>query len=202
MKFGNGEELELDAIDLHIVATLQGDCKISLARLGEVVGLSSPAVIERIKKLEQSGVIRGYHAVLDGRALGLDITAFIGVSIDLPRGIEEFERAVQGFDEVLECHHVTGHHTLLLKVKTESTSSLEQLIRRIRSGPGVSRTETMVVLSTAAERVQVPLPTVAPGEAPARRRGRVVKDDGVRAGSPPAPRGEPARADLRSAKHA
>src|SRR5262245_55208523 len=121
MKFGNGDNgdgLDLDAIDLQILQTLQHDCKISLARIGELVGLSAPSVIERIKKLEQGGVIRGYHAALDSRRLGLDVTAFIGVVIEHPSGIDGFEDRVTSLEGVLECHHVTGQHTLLLKVKT------------------------------------------------------------------------------------
>ena len=157
MKFGSGEELDLDGIDLQILQTLQQDCKISLARIGDVVGLSAPSVIERIKKLELGGVIRGYHAALDSRRLGLDVTAFIGVMIDHPSSIEGFEERVASLEGVLECHHVTGEHTLLLKVKTRDTSTLEQLIRQIRSVPGVARTETMVVLSTHSERGQIPL---------------------------------------------
>jgi Lrp/AsnC family leucine-responsive transcriptional regulator len=157
MKFGNGDGLELDAIDLQILQTLQQDCKMSLARIGELVGLSAPSVIERIKKLEQGGVIRGYHAVLDSRRLGLDITAFIGVVIEHPTGIDGFEEQVSSLEGVLECHHVTGQHTLLLKVKTQNTSALEHLISKIRSVPGVARTETMVVLSTHSEVTQIPL---------------------------------------------
>jgi DNA-binding Lrp family transcriptional regulator len=81
-----------------------------------------------VKKLEDSGVITGYHAVLNGRLLGMDITAFIGVSIGHPKAIGAFEKAIAALDGVLECHHVTGRHTLLLKVKTQNTSSLEELI--------------------------------------------------------------------------
>jgi Lrp/AsnC family leucine-responsive transcriptional regulator len=175
MKFGSGEELELDAIDLQILQTLQQDCKISLARIGEQVGLSAPSVIDRIKKLEHGGVIRGYHAALDSRQLGLDVTAFIGVLIDHPASIDEFERRVTALDGVLECHHVTGQHTLLLKVKTSDTSSLEKLISQIRSIPGVARTETMVVLSTHTERSQLPLGAVLAEQKeppPRRRNGR------------------------------
>ena len=178
MKFGTGDGLDLDVTDLQILQTLQQDCKISLARIGEQVGLSAPSVIERIKKLEQGGVIRGYHALLESRHLGLDVTAFIGVVVDHPRGLGDFEERVASLEGVLECHHVTGQHTLLLKVKTESTSTLEQLISRIRQIPGVARTETMVVLSTHCERTQVPigdrLAATAEREAPRRRAGRAA----------------------------
>jgi Lrp/AsnC family leucine-responsive transcriptional regulator len=136
------------------------------------VGLSAPAVLERIKKLEAAGVISGYRAILDGRRLGLDITAFIGVMISHPAAIGEFEHQVVTMRDVLECHHVTGEHTLLLKVKSANTSSLERLISQIRSLEGVSRTNTMVVLSTHTERVQLALHPAEPASAPSGKRTR------------------------------
>ncbi len=157
-----------DDIDRSILRLLQDDCKTSLAKIGAAVGLSAPSVVERIRKLEHAGVIRGYHAVLDARRVGLDVTAFIGVSINHPRLIAAFEREVEGLANVLECHHVTGAYTVLVKIKSRNTAALEQLISRIRSIEGVQRTETMVVLSTHTERVQVPLDL----ETPVRGRGR------------------------------
>ncbi len=151
MKFG-GDSPELDAIDLQIIGLLQEHGRIPLVKLGEQVGLSAPSVNERVKKLEDGGVIIGYHATVDATRLGKDVTAFIGVSIVHPKTISLFEESVALLDDVLECHHVTGQHTLMLKVKTENTSSLERLISAIRSIEGVARTETMVVLSTHTER--------------------------------------------------
>ncbi len=170
MKFGD-EQLDLDAIDRHILSLIQENCRLPLAKIGEHVGLSAPAVIERVKKLEDCGVITGYHAVLNARLLGMDIAAFIGVSIGHPKAIGGFEKAIDALDGVLECHHVTGGHTLLLKVKTANTSSLEELIRRIRSIDGVVQTETMVVLSTHTERLQMPLDGAPPSTKRARRNG-------------------------------
>lgn len=177
-----GAEMELDEIDLGILAVLQENCRTSLAKIGEQVGLSAPAVIERVKKLEDGGIIRGYHAILDARRLGMDITAFIGVAVSHPRFVADFEAEVHAIEDVLECHHVTGGHTLLLKVKTFDTSSLEVLIRRLRSIDGVEKTETMVVLSTNVERSQLKLPQIpeppassepAAAEKKARRNGAV-----------------------------
>jgi Lrp/AsnC family transcriptional regulator, leucine-responsive regulatory protein len=145
----------LDDIDRRILGLLQADCKIPLAKIGEKVGLSAPSVVERVRKLEGDGFITGYHANLDARRLGVDITAFIGVSIGHPEGIATFETQLPGLEDVLECHHVTGGYTLLLKVKTRNTQSLEALIRTLRSISGVERTETSVVLSTKVERAGI-----------------------------------------------
>lgn len=163
------EQLDLDEIDLRILALLQEHCKTPLAKIGQGVGLSAPAVIERIKKLEENGVITGYSALLDTRKLGCDITAFIGVLTSHPKSIGDVERRIESRAEVLECHHVTGSYTLLLKVKTANTTTLEELISHLRSIEGVSRTETMVVLSTHTERQLLLRP-----ELPLKRRGRRV----------------------------
>jgi Lrp/AsnC family leucine-responsive transcriptional regulator len=172
MTFSQDQHVEPDETDLGILALLQDDCRVPLARIGEAVGLSAPAVLERIKKLEAAGVIVGYHALLDGRRLGLDITAFIGVIVSHPKLIGGFEEQVKRLDDVLECHHVTGEYSLLLKIKTENTSSLERLISQIRSLDGVARTETMVVLSTHTERVQLHLHRDGPSAAGAKRGRR------------------------------
>lgn len=160
----------LDRLDLHILTILQENCKLPLVKIGERVGLSAPSVIERIKKLEEGGVIRGYTAVLDGRKLGKDITAFIGVSINHPELIVKFESAIDGLEDIQECHHVTGEYTLLLKVKAYTTSDLEELIRQIRSLEGVERTETSVVLSTHTEGLWLAL---RPGKNPDGRHHKI-----------------------------
>ncbi len=160
---------DLDQIDRHILSLLQDNCRLPLAKIGDQVGLSASSVMERVKKLEDGGIITGYRALLNARLLGKDITAFIGVSIGHPAAIARFEREMEGVEDVLECHHVTGGYTLLLKVKTDNTSALEKLISRLRSIEGVVRTETTVALSTLIERVQI---AVAGSMAPAPRRGR------------------------------
>jgi len=147
--------VELDASDRGILEGLQDNCKQSLGALGEKVGLSAPSVVDRIHKLEEAGVIRGYAALLDGRRVGKDVTAFIGVSTDRPAAIRSVAREVCLMDEALDCHHVTGSHTLMLKVKTRNTETLEGLIDRVRGLDGVTRTETMIVLSTHAERSRI-----------------------------------------------
>jgi Lrp/AsnC family transcriptional regulator, leucine-responsive regulatory protein len=176
MRFGNNADAALDDTDVHILGLLQDDCRTPLARIGEQVGLSAPAVLERIKKLEAAGVITGYHAIVDGRKIGMDVTAFIGVVTSDPESIERFEQQVTALANVLECHHVTGAFTFLLKVKTASTSTLEQVITQIRSMEGVARTETTVVLSTHIERVQLGLDHHDPVPPTHSRRARRSND--------------------------
>ena len=102
------ETYPLDAIDARLLQELQADAKISLKAVGERVGLSAPAVMERLRKMEQAGVILGYHAQVDARKVGLDVAAFIGVSIGDPKHLRAFEEYVDNEARILECHHVTG----------------------------------------------------------------------------------------------
>ena len=141
----------LDHIDLRIIAILQSQGRRHLADIAKEVDLSSPAVMERVKKLEAHGVIKGYQAVIDAKKIGKDITAFIGVSVAHQRNIDEFASYMLRQADVLECHHVTGEESFILKVKTANTESLEKLLAEIRSVEGVTRTVTKVVLSSAKE---------------------------------------------------
>jgi Lrp/AsnC family leucine-responsive transcriptional regulator len=141
----------LDRIDLKILYILQNYGRSRLAEIADEVELSTPAVMERVKKLEAGGVIKGYQALLDGKKVGKDITAFIGVSISHQRDIDGFAAKMMQHHDVLECHHVTGDESFILKVKSANTGSLEKLLGEVRSVEGVTRTVTKVVLSTAKE---------------------------------------------------
>jgi Lrp/AsnC family leucine-responsive transcriptional regulator len=141
----------LDQIDLKILRTLQAQGRSRLADIAEQVALSAPAVMERVKKLEANGVIKGYTALVDGKTVGKDVTAFIGVSIGNQRDLDRFAEQMLHYTDVLECHHVTGDESFILKVKARNTGALEKLLGEIRSIEGVTRTITKVVLSTAKE---------------------------------------------------
>jgi Lrp/AsnC family leucine-responsive transcriptional regulator len=172
MKLG---DTQLDDIDRRILAQLQEDCKVPLAQVGKRVGLSAPSVMERIRRLEEAGIIRGYCALVDGRKVGLDVTAFIGMSMT-PTVIDDFESQLEHIEEVLECHHVTGAYTMLLKVKTQNTQTLERLISRLRLMEGVLRSETLVVLSTRLERTPVSLGVNADDPLPLKRANGSAKE--------------------------
>lgn len=141
----------LDAVDVKILSILQRYGRCHLAEIAKEVELSAPAVMERVKKLESRQIITGYHAFLDAKKVGKEITAFVGVSISHQRYIDSFASRIVNHADVLECHHVTGEESFIIKVKTASTLSLERLLAKIRSMEGVTRTITKVALSTCKE---------------------------------------------------
>ena len=154
----------LDERDRRIVALLQRDSKLAQAEIARRVGLSTAAVNERMKKLEHAGVIRRYVAVVDPKALGASVMAFVEVFIEHPRFEQAFIERVNAVDEVQECHHITGEFSLLLKVRVRDMERLQQLlIHRINALEGVRQTRTVIVLSTSKEESYVP--TGAEGEA-------------------------------------
>jgi Lrp/AsnC family leucine-responsive transcriptional regulator len=147
----------MDGIDVRLVSLLQTSGRISQNELAHAVGLSAPAVAERVRKLEDRGVIRQYTALVDPQTIGLGVTAFITVVINGSKYYPTFAQRVTERPEILECHSVTGQGSHLLKVRTDSTTSLERLLAEIQAWPGVQGTTTSVVLSTAKE---VPGPTL------------------------------------------
>ena len=158
----------MDTIDYRILDLLQRDSRTTQASMAAAVGLSQPSVAERVRKLEQSGAVTAWAAVLDPRRMGNDVRAFIGVRIAHPRHHDAFARRIQELPEVLECHRVAGHDTYLLKVVTRNTESLDRLITgTLRRLPGITRTQTTIALATVKDGTAVPLPI---DEAPAPRR--------------------------------
>jgi len=124
--------------------------------VADEVGLSISAASERMRKLEERGVIEGYHAVVDAKRLHFDITAFVRTSVDGSEHYEAFIDAVTAMDEVLELHSITGEGSHLMKVRTKNTTSLERFLSRIQALSGVSGTTTSIVLSTFKESRAVP----------------------------------------------
>jgi len=141
----------LDEIDLRLLEMLQEHGRTSQHDLAVAVGLSSPAVGERVRKLEERGIIRRFTAVLDPKLLGRDVSAFIFTGIAGSQYYPEFRRRVAEHPEVLECHSITGQGSHVLKIRTDSTSTLEGLLAEIQSWPGVQWTTTSIVLSTIKE---------------------------------------------------
>lgn len=153
----------MDSVDHEVLATLMADGRMSWAELSERTGLSAPAVAERVHRLEDRGVIRGYAALVNGQTVGAHLTALVAVSLSGPAARDEFMRLVQDTVEVQECHHTAGDDDYLLKIRCGGTAELEHLVSNVLKGvPGVARTRTTVVLSTVKESVVVPLPEARP----------------------------------------
>ena len=151
---GNG----LDAIDRKILSLLQDNAKMSQAEVAKEVGLTAPSVNERIRKLERAGYIRSYVAILDERKLGHDITAFVEIFVEHPKFEKAFIESASALDEVLECHHITGEFSLLLKVRvTDMTAFRRLLIEKLNTLRGVRQTRTVMVLATAKEQRRLKL---------------------------------------------
>jgi Lrp/AsnC family leucine-responsive transcriptional regulator len=147
----------LDQKDRRILALVQRDAKMSQAEIARRVGLSAAAVNERLRKLENAGVIRRYAALVDPRALGVGVTAFVEVFLEHPRHEATFIQSVLKLDEVQECHHITGEFSLLLKVRTRDMDALQELLlRNLNALEGVRQTRTLIALSTAKEECFVP----------------------------------------------
>ncbi len=147
----------IDQIDIALLEVLQKQARTKRNELAEATGLSIPAISERLKKLEEGGIIRSYGAWVNPRALGFDVAAFIFVTVDSSKHYRSFLQRVHGQDEILECHAITGRGTHLLKVRTRNTESLEKLLSRIQSWDGVMQTMTSVVLSSPKESSYIPL---------------------------------------------
>ena len=127
---------------------LQPGMRVGPYEIGAAIGMSVSAVIERIKKLEANGVIAQYTAIIDQKNVNKDITAFISVTLEHPKYNDGFIDFVGRTYDVLEAHYLAGDADYLIKVVTDTTTTLEHLLREIKCIPGVARTCTSMVLST------------------------------------------------------
>lgn len=145
----------MDELDKGILTCLIENGRMTVSEVARRVNLSVPAISERIRKLEQNGVISGYSAILDPESLGRSLTAIMLVSLERPRYTDGFVKQIRNEPEVLECHYLAGDFDYSLKIVTAGTESLEKLLTRIKSVQGVQKTRTSVVLSTVKSGVTV-----------------------------------------------
>ena len=144
--------MPFDAVDQQILGILRQDGRASHARIAQRVGLSAPAVGERIRKLEGAGVILGYQAVFDPAAVGLPICAFVAI-IPQPRNpAANLVARLLGLPEIEELHAVAGDYSYVAKVRLASTQDLDAFLDRLVLLEGVERSQTTMVLRTNAER--------------------------------------------------
>jgi Lrp/AsnC family transcriptional regulator, leucine-responsive regulatory protein len=154
----------LDSKDLHILERLQRDGRATHAELARELGMAPSAVLERIRKLERSGALRGFTARLDPEALGLGLLAYVFVQADERLTDENTGRLLAALPEVQEVHHIAGEDCYLVKVRCASTAALGQLVQqRFGAFESVRRTRTTIVLRTIKESSDLPLPEVEKG---------------------------------------
>jgi Lrp/AsnC family leucine-responsive transcriptional regulator len=140
----------VEDLDRQIVALLAGDGRMSYTDLGRATGLSTSAVHQRVRRLEQRGVITGYAAVLDGGSVGLPLTAFVSIKPIDPSAPDDAPERLAELPEIEACHSVAGEESYILKVRVATPTDLEVLLGVIRAKANVS-TRTTVVLSTPYE---------------------------------------------------
>ena len=143
----NKSSIILDSIDKKIISLLKSNARNSVSKISDLVGLSIPATSDRIKKLEELEIIKGYKAVINSRKIGIDLRALITIISESSSNYEKIINFVNETDEVVECFATTGRGSHILIVETQNTGSLEKLLRTIQSWPNVIRTETQIILS-------------------------------------------------------
>lgn len=149
----------MDSVDRKLLDALRGNARSTYAELARVVGLSAPAVHERVAKLELSGVITGYHATIAPESLGYAMNALVGIFLTDSADTDAVAEQLAALPEVEHCWFVAGEETYIIKVRVADVAALEATIRALNAMRGVARTRTTVVLSTKFEdRVQVSEP--------------------------------------------
>src|SRR5919199_689125 len=150
----------LDEVDRQILAELQADGRMTNVELARRVGLSAPPCLRRVRRLEEEGVIRGYHAVLDPAALGWEITFFalVGLESQKESVLSAFEAMVLEWPEVRECHMIRGGGDFLLRLVARDTAHENALTSRLTAAAPVARVQTLQTIRTAKDEAGVPVP--------------------------------------------
>ncbi len=143
------EIAQLDSFDTQILRALRGDGRLSVQNLSELIGLSPTPTARRLKRLEETGIIRGYSALIDEVALGYTVTVFVSVQLDrqVDDALARFEAAVEAFPEVVDCWLMTGNRDYMMRVVTSDLKEFEHfLVRQLTKVPGVSTIESSIPL--------------------------------------------------------
>lgn len=153
--------VKLDATDRKILEILQKDSNITNAQLAKEIGLSPAPTLERVNKLETSGVIKSYHAVIDPASVGLGVSTFVMVTLKGHNkdNINKFIAAIKTISEVVECHHITGAGDFILKIVCADITAYQQLmLDHVSNIEVVDSLQSMVILSTFKDSKSLPLP--------------------------------------------
>ena len=151
---------ELDSIDKEILAILQKDARISNRALAHKIGLTASPTIERVKRLEREGVIRGYRAVIDKPSVEKGLSIFVKVTLSVHQMslLDEFTKSIESIPHILACYHTTGQGDFLLHVVARDMADYEHLLReKLTSLPDIERLETTMVLRTIKEDGALPI---------------------------------------------
>jgi len=149
---------KLDLIDKKILDILQDNARDSASNIAEIIGMSIPSVTERIRKLQELGVIKGFRAVIDSKKLGYDVAAIITIISESSENYSVLIKHISDNHEILKCFSTTGNGSHILIINTQNSSSLEKLLRTIQSWPGVMRTETQIILTSYKDDGKIKIP--------------------------------------------
>ncbi|QCX54132.1 Lrp/AsnC family transcriptional regulator [Elizabethkingia sp. JS20170427COW] len=152
MKNATSIGYHLDSVDKEIIYLLMDNAKTSLSHISTHVGISTTAVHQRIKKLEQAGVIENSISFLNPRKVGYKVTSYMGVYLDQPSHYNDIIKALQEINEVVEAHYTTGNYTVFLKVLAKDNDHLMTILNKIQKLKGVMRTETFISLEQSIMR--------------------------------------------------
>ena len=149
----NSLQIEIDGIDKEILRDLMEDARKPILQIASKIGISGAAIHQRLRKLEQAGVISGSRFIVDTRVLGYSTMAFVGIYLEKASSNSEAVKDLRKIPEVLECHYTTGNWSILIKIICRDNEHLMQLLNnKIQPIPGVSRTETFISLDQQIER--------------------------------------------------
>ena len=152
MKNATNSEYHLDKIDKEIIYMLMDNAKTSLAHISKNVGISTTAVHQRIKKLEQAGVIENSISFLNPRKIGYKVVSYIGVFLEQPSHYHDAIKALKEVNEIVEAHYTTGNYTIFLKVLCRDNDHLMEILNKLQKLKGVTRTETFISLEQSINR--------------------------------------------------
>jgi Lrp/AsnC family transcriptional regulator for asnA, asnC and gidA len=152
VKSATNTNYHLDAIDKEIIYMLMDNAKTSLAHISKNVGISTTAVHQRIKKLEQAGVIENSISFLNPRKIGYKVVSYIGMFLEQPSHYHDVVKALNEVNEVVEAHYTTGNYTIFLKVLCRDNDHLMEILNKLQKMKGVTRTETFISLEQSINR--------------------------------------------------
>lgn len=150
----------MNTLDNKIIHQLMMNSRYTWARLANDIGISGPSIADRVSKLEEKGIIKGYTAIIDPDLVGYEMLAFVTFSINKKEQREEFIKYIKTLPEVQEYHHIAGERDYILKIRCKDTKDLDRLIsEELRELPGIENTKTMIVLNSHKETTNIPIPT-------------------------------------------